>query len=126
MLSSNPWRDDDFTDLADRAHKAVCELSSMILNSKKPQLVHTHSLNHNAHALKRVQDLHRVHKRMSELRRKLVQLVGELRLQSPDNWPGVVRDSEDIQAIRKSSTDVHGYLEMDFAPRFHTLLTRVQ
>jgi hypothetical protein len=108
------WREDDFGKVAERAENAIKQLSSDVLNAKKPRPGPYTFFSHNAHALKRVQDVRRVLKRMASLRRRLVHLDAEFDRRKPKDWPGGVPYPEEIKAIMKASNEVNGYLEMDF------------
>jgi hypothetical protein len=100
--------------MAERAENALKQLSDDVLRGKEPEPGPYTFFSHNLQALKRVQDVHRVLKRMSSARLSLFQMDLEIERRRPKNWPAGIAYPSDVSDMMKASREINSHLEMDF------------
>lgn len=100
--------------LASEAEEALKEWSKTVLDGLKPEPGPYAFFSHNAHALERVRDMHRVLERLYEERIRLRVLDEQEYAIMPRDWPGGVPFPPEIQEIMKENHKLNEHVKMDF------------
>ena len=100
--------------LAEEAEKSLQAWSKLILDELKPTPGPYAFFNHNAHALERVKDVHRILERLYEERTRLRILDEQEDAIRPAQWPGGTPFPPEVQQVMQQANEVNELVKMYF------------
>jgi hypothetical protein len=104
--------------LKDRAEKNLRELSKTLFDGIKPTPGPYGFFHHNAHSIERLQDCHRIVKRLFSGRAKLTKLANRLKKIMPMNWPAGIPYPEKVQKVIEVENEMTAYMKQDLESFF--------
>lgn len=97
----------------ERAEKNLHKLSKTILDGLKPPAGPYGFFHHSAHSLERLQDCHRIIKRLFANRTKLTKLARQQNANMPRDWPVGKSYPDEVQKVFKQEGEINAYMKQD-------------
>lgn len=104
---------DSITSIKERAEKSLHELSKTVLEGLKPPAGPYGFFHHSAHSLERLQDCHRIIKRLFSGRARITELAHQQNAAIPKEWPAGVPYPEEAQKIMSQEDEINAYMKQD-------------
>lgn len=104
---------ESITSIKDKAEKNLHALSKTVLDGLKPPAGPYGFFHHSAHSLERLQDCHRITKRLFAGRAKITELARQQNALMPKDWPAGVPYPEEVQKVMRQEDEVNVYMKQD-------------
>lgn len=104
----------EFDDLRGAATESLQQLSKLVLEGRRPAPGPYAFFHHSGHCLERVDDVHRVLRRLVAGRLQLTQLIAEEEALRPGDWPAGVPYPRPVAEAMRRADDVVGFMKLDF------------
>lgn len=101
------------TSIKDKAEKNLHALSKTILDGLKPPAGPYGFFHHSAHSLERLQDCHRIIKRLFAGRGRITELARQQNVIMPKDWPAGKPYPEEVQKVMRQEDEINAYMKQD-------------